>query len=135
MKKNIRNSELCEFLPYEFCQYMDYVKSLKFEEEPNYIYLRKLFLQIMDKMNDKYDLKFSWVKNKKEINRIDINNNNRSNNFSLMTSLNSVRRKKSPFLNILHLNDKTTIFNNRVNTENEFIESKKYKSNNLKEKE
>ena len=126
MKHNINNSNLCEMLPSEFCQYMDYVKSLKFDEEPNYIYLRNLFLSILDKMNEKYDLKFSWIKNKKT------NNNNKSNNFSLMSSLNNVRRKISPFYKILHIpNEKTKMLKTIKTETDDNLRGNNYKSKNL----
>ena len=64
-KANISNEELCKGLPIEFCYYMKYVKSLKFEEEPNYRYLKYLFLSILDKNEEKNDLRFSWIKQKK----------------------------------------------------------------------
>ena len=41
---------------------MEYVKSLKYEEDPNYEYLRQLFFSILRKMNEKFDLHFSWSK-------------------------------------------------------------------------
>ena len=128
MKNKISNSELCEFLPFEFCEYMDYVKSLKYEEEPNYIYLRKLFISILDKMNEKYDLKFSWIKNKNII------NNNKSKNFSLMSSLNNARRKKSPFYNLLHNSKEKTGLFKAFNTENDLIRSINDKKENYFEK-
>ena len=34
---------MCDKCPIEFHQYMTYVRSLKFEERPNYDYLRSLF--------------------------------------------------------------------------------------------
>ena len=38
LKKNTTNEELCKNLPSEFCDYIKYVKSLKFQEEPNYLF-------------------------------------------------------------------------------------------------
>ena len=128
MKYNIMNSKLCEMLPFEFCQYMDYVKSLKFDEEPNYIYLRNLFLSILDKMNEKYDLKFSWIKNKKT------NNNDKSNNFSMMSSLNNVRRKKSPFYKLLNISDEKTTMIKPFKTETDNLITNNYKKNNFFQK-
>ena len=56
---------------------MKYAKSLKFEQEPNYQYLKNLFREILNKCNitmDKYVL--SWCKkNEKKIN-INMNTNN-----------------------------------------------------------
>ena len=62
IKANISNEELCKDLPIEMCKYMEYVKSLKYEEDPNYEYLRQLFFSILRKMNEKFDLHFSWSK-------------------------------------------------------------------------
>ena len=82
IKKNISNEVLCKDLPKEMCEYMDYVKSLKFDEEPNYNYLKKLFISILDNMNEKYDLNFSWSKKKVK-----------KNNFSLMTSFHNFQQR------------------------------------------
>ena len=60
IKANISNEDLCKGLPIEFCKYMKYVKSLKFEEDPDYDYLRRLFFSILYKMKDRFDLNFSW---------------------------------------------------------------------------
>ena len=113
IKSNTTNEELCKYLPIEFYEYMNYVKSLKFEEKPNYIYLRKLFLSVLDGMNDKYDLKFSWIKGK--------NIKKQNNNLSTMSSLNSYRRKSSPFYNILHNLRERSSMNKTMNTENEIF--------------
>ena len=85
IKKNISNEVLCKGLPSEMCEYMDYVKSLKFDEEPNYNELKKLFISILDNMNEKYDLNFSWSKKKVK-----------KNNFSLMTSFHNFREISFP---------------------------------------
>ena len=122
IKSNTTNEELCKYLPIEFYEYMNYVKSLKFEEKPNYIYLRKLFLSVLDKMNDKYDLKFSWIKSK--------NIKKQNNNLSTMSSLNSYRRKSSPFYNILHNLRERSSMNKTMNTENEIFSN----NNNKKKK-
>jgi serine/threonine protein kinase len=63
IKANISNEELCKDLPNEMCKYMEYVKSLKYEEDPDYEYLRQLFFSILKNINEKYDLRFSWSKN------------------------------------------------------------------------
>ena len=41
LKKKTANEVLCKNLPSEFCDYIKYVKSLKFQEEPNYLYYKK----------------------------------------------------------------------------------------------
>ena len=58
----ITPEKLCESLPEEFAQYMKYVKNLAFEEEPDYKYMRNLFISILSKNNLIYDkLLFSWI--------------------------------------------------------------------------
>ena len=82
IKRNISNEVLCKGLPNEMIEYMNYVKSLKFDEEPNYKELKQLFISILDNMNEKYDLNFSWSKKKVK-----------KNNFSLMTSFQKFKEK------------------------------------------
>jgi len=62
MKKNILPEVLCENLPSEFRDYMKYVRNLKFEETPNYSYLRNLFVQLMRKQGfEEGTIFFSWI--------------------------------------------------------------------------
>ena len=49
MKKYIEMEELCKGLPSEIIDYMNNARSLKFEEEPNYKYLKSLFNNILKK--------------------------------------------------------------------------------------
>jgi len=42
-KHNTPVKELCEGYPEEFATYLTYSRGLKFEEEPDYDYIRKLF--------------------------------------------------------------------------------------------
>eukprot|EP00826_Nyctotherus_ovalis_P020020 TRINITY_DN1624_c0_g5_i1.p1 TRINITY_DN1624_c0_g5~~TRINITY_DN1624_c0_g5_i1.p1 ORF type:complete len:268 (+),score=62.83 TRINITY_DN1624_c0_g5_i1:666-1469(+) len=60
-KASIGLEKLCEGLPNEFAGYIKYCRSLKFDEAPNYVYVKKLF---EDRFNDeKYtmDYQFDWV--------------------------------------------------------------------------
>ena len=63
LKQNIKMKILCKDLPIEMNEYMKYVKSLKFEENPNYNYLTKLFEIMLEKMSRINDMNFSWVNN------------------------------------------------------------------------
>ena len=94
LKKNITNEELCKNLPSEFCDYIKYVKSLKFQEEPNYLYLKNLFIKVLDKMQETNDLCFSWrkIKLSKKEEQIQYS--------TIMSTLNGLKRK-SPFINII----------------------------------
>ena len=44
MKEKISLEECCKDIPSEFADYMNYVRSLMFAEEPDYGYLRGLLL-------------------------------------------------------------------------------------------
>ena len=63
MKKNVTPEDLCKSLPRHMTEYMKYVKSLEFEQEPNYKFLKNLFTSLLNKIHDTNDfLIFSWIK-------------------------------------------------------------------------
>ena len=94
MKKSILPEILCNNLPREFADYMKYVKNLKFEEDPNYGYLRDLFVQLMKKQGfEEGTCFFSWI----NINSINIRTIKRQINLSKRSSsrkrvINKIRR-------------------------------------------
>jgi len=51
-------------LPEELSTYLNYCRSLKFEEKPDYIYCRKLFKDVMHKFGHEFDYQFDWVTKK-----------------------------------------------------------------------
>ena len=62
-KKNTTSIEvLCKDVPKEMEEFMRYVLSLTFEEEPNYNYLKKLLEIMLNKINKINDLNFTWIK-------------------------------------------------------------------------
>lgn len=62
-KKMATSSDsLCKGLPNEFVLYMNHVKGLKFEEKPDYHYLRGLFRDVFKKSNMELDYRFDWTK-------------------------------------------------------------------------
>jgi len=48
-------------LPEEFSMYLNYCRNLKFEEKPDYSYLRKLFKDVMYRNNFENDYMYDWV--------------------------------------------------------------------------
>ena len=52
---------LCEGQPEEFTKYMKYCRGLKFEEEPNYDYCRKLFKDLFALKGYTLDMMFDWT--------------------------------------------------------------------------
>ena len=62
IKENVGIEKLCEGLPKEFVTYTQYVRSLKFDEKPNYDFLRSLFINSLKNINEENDYNFSWIK-------------------------------------------------------------------------
>ena len=59
-KKGTTPQELCAGFPKAFYDYVKYTRSLAFEEEPNYDYLRGLFKKVMEEMNYVWDFQFDF---------------------------------------------------------------------------
>jgi len=52
---------LCHGFPTEFATYLNYTRSLRFEDTPDYNYLRKLFRDVFTREGYKYDGIFDWT--------------------------------------------------------------------------
>ncbi|EEB17186.1 cAMP-dependent protein kinase catalytic subunit, putative [Pediculus humanus corporis] len=52
---------LCKGYPAEFAMYLNYCRSLRFEESPDYMYLRQLFRILFRTLNHQYDYTFDWT--------------------------------------------------------------------------
>lgn len=48
-------------MPEEFNTYLQYCRNLKFEERPDYNYMRKIFKDLMYKRGHDYDYQYDWV--------------------------------------------------------------------------
>jgi hypothetical protein len=55
MKNTIGVDELCDQVPREFADYMDHVRALKFEDKPNYSYLRRVFRELFIRRRFEYE--------------------------------------------------------------------------------
>ena len=70
VKSNTLPEEICQGLPEEFLEYVKYTRNLSFEQDPNYDYLRQLFLDVILKNEKLPDytyidlVKFSWIREK-----------------------------------------------------------------------
>jgi len=66
-KKALTSIEtLCEGLPLEFAAYLKYCRGLKFDEDPDYDRLRKLFTNLFSTQKYAPDCMFDWVSLKQE---------------------------------------------------------------------
>ena len=61
LKKYTPSKDLCRNLPPQFADYIDYCKKLSFEQDPDYEYLRSLFIDVLEDYNRFNDMKFSWI--------------------------------------------------------------------------
>lgn len=52
--------ELCKSYPAEFPTYLNYCRALRFEERPDYSYLRQLFRTLFHRQGFTYDYVFDW---------------------------------------------------------------------------
>ncbi|MCJ1248804.1 serine/threonine protein kinase [Trapelia coarctata] len=60
-KMNTSIEDLCHGLPYAFTSYLKSVRTLGFDDHPNYSYLRKLFRDLFLREGFKYDHVFDWT--------------------------------------------------------------------------
>ncbi len=70
LKKYTSNETVCKNMPKEFLNYYKYCKNLKFEEDPDYEYLRNVFRSILISKQEIYDYKFSWITNRDYIKKL-----------------------------------------------------------------
>ena len=61
MKMKTPIEDLCGGLPEAFTKYFKYVQTLKFDDRPNYSYLRKLFRNLFISEGFQYDHVFDWT--------------------------------------------------------------------------
>ncbi|KAM7196597.1 hypothetical protein V8F33_006096 [Rhypophila sp. PSN 637] len=59
--ESIRKDHCGDALPGEFATYIDYTRSLGFDDKPNYSYLRELFRHRFRSEGFKYDNIFDWT--------------------------------------------------------------------------
>ncbi|KAG6794916.1 casein kinase I [Apis laboriosa] len=52
---------LCKGFAAEFAMYLNYTRGLRFEESPDYMYLRQLFRILFRTLNHQYDYTFDWT--------------------------------------------------------------------------
>ena len=131
LKKETSIEKLCENLPKAFCDYMKYVRKLKFEEDPNYNYLKGLFLDLLTSLEMKNDLRFSWI-SKKEKELTEINLKKESNFYKRKTSfqirlLKKIESKEKEKINYNseNIGNKIISLFNKDNKEEQKIQTKK----------
>ena len=59
-KKETSAEELCMGFPNEFAKYVNYTRSLQYEEDPKYYYLKDLFTQVLSRDGFRIDCFYDW---------------------------------------------------------------------------
>ena len=62
----IKIDDLCKNLPFEFSEFTSYPRNLKFEEKPNYDFLKNLLYDVIKKENIQLDYNYDWIILKKK---------------------------------------------------------------------
>ena len=60
IKKETTPEQLCEGLPPQFEDYLKYTRNLAYEEDPDYNYLKNLFLSTLAHYNWRFDYYYDW---------------------------------------------------------------------------
>ncbi|CAM4753757.1 unnamed protein product [Rotaria magnacalcarata] len=106
--------ELCKGFPAEFTTYLSYCRSLRFDDKPDYSYLRQLFRNLFHRQGFTYDYIFDWNMLKFSGQRFDTNSANEgstnkldTNGFS-GTQQQSAQQMYTTNQDTLDVNDRTT---------------------------
>lgn len=51
---------LCKGLPIEFSIYLNYARNLKYEEKPDYLYLKKMFKELFVRRDFNWNYMYDW---------------------------------------------------------------------------
>ena len=104
MEKKIEISpeELCQGFPMQFAQYINYTRNLKYEENPNYIYLKNLFVSTLNEMGRQVDCYYDWDKEVIVYNR---NFNINVKNYETSTASNSHKSQNNNIRDINSVNN------------------------------
>ncbi|KAL0204987.1 hypothetical protein P9112_000294 [Eukaryota sp. TZLM1-RC] len=65
---------LCRGFPTEFCTYLNYTRALRFDDKPDYAYLRKLFRDLFHREGFQYDYVYDWT----QLSRDDVDRRSKS---------------------------------------------------------
>ena len=130
MKMKIKIDDLCKNLPFEFSEFTSYPRNLKFEEKPNYDFLKNLLYDVIKKENIQLDYNYDWLilkknedekeKEKEKFEEIKIFNND---NCTMNNNINNII-KSNDDVNI-NMNIFINTFKNFKEEKNLEIEDKK----------
>ena len=59
-KRDMKPEDLCSGFPIQFTDYIKYTKSLEYEQDPDYNYLKKLFITVLNEKGYELDYYYDW---------------------------------------------------------------------------
>ena len=131
-REKISTESICEGMPNEMNIYMNYVNNLKYEECPDYEYLRKLFWNVLKKIGEN-KLLFSWVDRNISPKIITSKSRNRSPKNICYKLIKKYSNKDILSPNIkMQINNNDENFINNMN-KSEFLKIKEIKNKSLNE--
>ena len=104
LKKFTSPEKICEGMPKEYVEFYKYCKNLKFEQDPDYEYLRNIFRKILINCMEYNDYKFSWILNKNYLRSLKLFNHKiNTKNIKQEKYINILTRVDSPGNRLYHI--------------------------------
>ena len=111
--------QLCKGFPKEFEEYVEYTRSLEYEQDPDYNYLKNLFYSILKE--DKNNLEYDWDIGNKTLNTITTSNTSQKN-FLVKEREREKNKKENNNNNFIDIKN---VLNNEINEFEEEINKPK----------
>jgi len=147
VKMNTTCEELCKDFPNEFVEFIKYTRNLDFYAKPDYNYLRGLMMNLLEKFGGKYDYWFDWNKEKPNVKKIYVEEDNKyfncgngdgiefiKNNNNGIKNNHDGNNINNDFVIVENTNNNNIILNNELNLNNKNNNIDKKNDKNKKKK-
>ena len=95
IKRDIQSKDLCKDCPEEFQKYIDYVRKLEYEQDPDYNMLKNLFKDILKQYEFEFDYYYDWSTNETIFDYKIFDNNDENKNILISDDMNAdINNKK-----------------------------------------
>jgi serine/threonine protein kinase len=133
LKMSLEPEKLCEDLPDEFKQYIESVKNLEFEEEPDYGRYINMFTELFKKKEYVKDYMYDWVEETKKNITKNFKETSMFNDISKITENEiSANNNKNIGITTSNMNDRTKKDNEETEKENDETKDGKTEETNKK---
>lgn len=120
LKMSLEPEKLCEDLPDEFKEYIESVKNLEFEEEPDYGRFINMFTELFKKKEYVKDYMYDWVEETKKNSSKNFKETSMFNEISKITENEiSTNNNKTSGITASNMNDRTKKDNDETEKEND----------------